>query len=161
MKASQQTVIQKLTAPIDGMVQQLAVHTVGGVVTSAQHLMVIVPEPHPREIEATVDNQDIGFVTTGQRVQVKVDTFPYARYGTIGGTITTVSRDAVPLDKENRLVYAIRVALDRSTVRVGAQDVKLAPGMTVTVDLMTGRRRLIEFFLSPLLRYQQESVRER
>ncbi len=160
-KASRQAAIQTLNAPIDGVVQQLAVHTVGGVATSAQQLMVIVPEAHPLEIDAMVDNQDIGFVTAGQRVKVKVDTFPYTRYGTIGGVITTVSRDAVPLDKESRLVYAARVALDRDTVRVGDQDVKLSPGMTVTVDVMTGQRRLIEFFLSPLLRYQQESVRER
>lgn len=161
VKASQQTAIRRLTAPIDGVVQQLAVHTVGGVVTPAQQLMVIVPNAHPLEVEATVDNQDIGFIKAGQRVQVKVDTFPYTRYGTIGGVITTVSRDAVPLDKENKLVYATRVVLDRSTVRVGAQDVALGPGMAVTVDAMTGKRRLIEFFLSPLLRYQQESMRER
>ncbi|HEV2438833.1 MAG TPA: HlyD family type I secretion periplasmic adaptor subunit [bacterium] len=160
-KASQQTAIQRLTAPIDGVVQQLAVHTVGGVVTPAQQLLVIVPNARPLEVDAAIENQDIGFVKAGQRVQVKVDTFPYTRYGTIGGVITTVSRDAVPADKDTKLLYTARIALDRSTVRVGDQDVALAPGMTVTVDAMTGKRRLIEFFLSPLLRYQKESLRER
>ena len=160
-KASQQTAIQRLTAPVDGIVQQLAVHTVGGVVTPAQQLLVIVPSAGLIEVDAAVENQDVGFVKAGQRVQVKVDTFPYTRYGTIGGVITTVSRDAVPTDKDNKLLYTARVVLDRSTVRVGAQDVALAPGMAVTVDVMTGKRRLIEFFLSPLLQYQRESMRER
>ncbi len=161
VKAGKATAIQTLVAPIDGVVQQLAVHTVGGVVTPAQQLLVIVPNAHPLEVEATVENQDIGFIAAGQRVQVKVDTFPYTRYGTIGGVIISVSRDAVPLEKDNKLVYTARVALDRSMVRVGAENVRLGPGMTVTVDVMTGKRRLIEFFLSPLMRYQQESVRER
>lgn len=161
VKAAQQAIIQRLAAPIDGVVQQLAVHTLGGVVTPAQQLMVVVPNGPPLEIDATVDNQDIGFVNAGQRVQVKVDTFPYTRYGTLGGVVKTVSRDAVPQDKTDKLVYAIKVALDRATVRVADQNVALSPGMTVTVDIMTGRRRLIEFFLSPILKYQRESARER
>ena len=156
-RASQQT----LTAPIDGIVQQLAVHTVGGVVTPAQQLMVIAPREGLLEVEAWVDNKDIGFVNPEQIAEIKVEAFPFTRYGTIDGKILTLSKDAVPVDKVG-LVYAARVSMNRSTIRVeNDKDVYLSPGMTVSVEIKTGQRRLIEYFLSPLLQASKESVRER
>ena len=156
-RASQQT----LTAPIDGIVQQLAVHTVGGVVTPAQQLMVIAPREGLLEVEAWVDNKDIGFVNPEQIAEIKVEAFPFTRYGTIDGKILTLSKDAVPVDKVG-LVYAARVSMNRSTIRVeNDKEVYLSPGMTVTVEIKTGQRRLIEYFLSPLLQASKESIRER
>jgi hemolysin D len=160
VKASQRARIQKLTAPIDGVVQQLAVHTVGGVVTPAQSVMVIVPREHHLEVEAWLENKDIGFVRPGQPAEVKVDTFPFTRYGTINGQVTTVSGDAVPLE-QGGLVYATRVSLERASLPVDGTPVSLSPGMAVTVEIKTDERRVIEFFLSPVLRYVKESVRER
>jgi hemolysin D len=160
LKASNRAALQTLTAPIDGVVQQLAVHTVGGVVTPAQQLMVIVPKDHPLEVEAWIENKDIGFVQTGQSAEVKIAAFPFTRYGTIGAKITTVSHDAVPLEKSG-LVFAARVSLERSVMPVDGQLAPLSPGMAVTVEIKTGARRLIEYFLSPLLQAGQESVRER
>ena len=160
LKASNRAALQTLTAPIDGVVQQLAVHTVGGVVTPAQQLMVLVPQDQPLEVEAWVENKDIGFVQAGQAAEVKIAAFPFTRYGTIGATITTVSHDAVPLEKAG-LEYAARVSLAQSAIPVDGQLVPLAPGMAVTVEIKTGTRRLIEYFLSPLLQAGQESVRER
>lgn len=159
-KAAWRAANYRLTAPIEGVVQQLAVHTIGGVVTPAQQLLVVVPGGSHLEVEALVENKDAGFVAVGQRVEVKIDTFPYTRYETLPGTVTFVSKDAVPLE-QGGLAYAIRVVLARPTVRVGGSDVILSPGMTVTVDIKTGRRRLIEFLLSPLLRYKSEAARER
>ena len=99
VKAAQRSDIQRLTAPVEGVVQQLAVHTVGGVVTPAQPLMVIVPREQFLEVEAWVENKDVGFVAPGQRVEVKLDTFPFTRYGTVSGRITVISQDAVQVDK--------------------------------------------------------------
>ena len=161
-KAGQKTELQKLVSPIDGVVQQLAVHTVGGVVTPAQALLTIVPQDHPVEVEAQLENKDIGFVKEGQPVELKIETFPFTLYGTIPGKVLTVSDDAVPLDKERGgLVYASRVSMDRATMQVEGKHIHLTPGMAVTVEIKTGQRRVIEFLLSPLLKSMKESLRER
>jgi hemolysin D len=161
-KAEQKTELQKLVAPVDGVVQQLAVHTVGGVVTPAQPLLIIVPQDHPIEVEAQVENKDIGFVHESQPVEIKVETFPFTLYGTIPGKVMTVSDDAVPLDKEKgRLVYASRVGMDRTSMQVEGKQIHLSPGMAVTVEIKIGQRRMIEYLLSPLLKSVHESTRER
>lgn len=160
VKASQKTGLQRLASPIDGVVQQLAVHTVGGVVTPAQQLLVVVPKEHQLEVEAWVENKDIGFVKKDQPVEIKVESFPFTIYGIIQGKVVSVSDDAVPQEKVG-LIYAARVSMDRSTMQVEGRDVRLSPGMGVTAEIKTGQRRLIEFFLSPLLKSVQESARER
>ncbi|MGD8852430.1 MAG: HlyD family type I secretion periplasmic adaptor subunit [Gammaproteobacteria bacterium] len=160
IKASQRTDLQRLRAPVAGVVQQLAVHTIGGVVTPAQTLMKIVPESESLEIEAWILNKDIGFVEEGQRAEIKIATFPFTRYGTIDGQMIDVSNDAIT-DEQKSLVYAARVLMQESVMRVGERLVNLAPGMAVTVEVKTGKRRLIEFILSPLLRYKSESLGER
>ena len=160
VKASQKARIQRLVAPVDGAVQQLAVHTVGGVVTPAQALMVIVPAEDALEVEALIENKDIGFVRIGQPAEVKVETFPFTRYGTIPAVVTTVSGDAVPLERGG-LAYMARLGLTRSTVTVDGQVVDLGAGMAVTAEIRTDARRVIEFVLSPVLRHLRESARER
>lgn len=159
-KAGQKTDLQRLVAPIDGVVQQLSVHTVGGVVTPAQPLLTIVPQDHPVEVEAQFENKDIGFVKEGQAVEMKVETFPFTLYGTIPGKVLTVSDDAVPLEKGG-LVYTSRVSMDRATMQVEGRQIHLSPGMAVTVEVITGQRRVIAFLLSPLLKSMKESLRER
>ncbi len=128
--------------------------------TPAQQLMVIVPQDHPLEIEAWIDNKDIGFVHIEQPAAVKVAAFPFTRYGTLPASIVTVSHDAVPLDKGG-LAYAARVALEQTAIMVEGQPVALSPGMAVSVEIKTGTRRLLEYFLSPLLQATHESARER
>lgn len=163
-KAGQKTELQRLLSPIDGVVQQLAVHTVGGVVTPAQPLLIVVPQDHPVEVEAQLENKDVGFVKEGQSAEIKVETFPFTLYGTVPGTVLTVSDDAVPIDKDKRsdgLVFVTRVSLARGTIPVEDKVVNLSPGMAVTVEIKTGRRRVIEYLLSPVLKSLQESLRER
>ena len=149
-----------LNAPVSGTVQELAVHTVGGVVTPAQPLMKVVPEGAAIEVEALLQNKDIGFVTEGQVAEVKVNTFNFTRYGLIDARVADISNDAVE-DQQLGWVFTMRLALDRDEIAVEDKMVKLSPGMAVTAEIKTGKRRLIEFFLSPLLRYKHESVRER
>ena len=160
VKAESRGKLMTLTAPVDGTVQQLAVHTVGGVVTPAQALMIIVPKDEAVEVEAFVENKDIGFVNAGQEAQVKVETFPFTRYGTIPATVTQVANDAIN-DEKKGLLYTLRAKLSQATIRVEDKWVTLSPGMAVTVEVKTGRRRVIDYLLSPLLQYGDESLRER
>jgi hemolysin D len=160
IKAKSRNDSMRLVAPVDGTVQQLAIHTVGGVVTEAQALMVIVPTDVAVEVEAFLENQDIGFVNAGQQAEVKVQTFPYTKYGIIHGTVTSVSNDAIN-DEKRGLIYSTRVKLARSTMMVESKEVNLSAGMAVTVEIKTGTRRVIEYFLKPFLEYKNESLRER
>jgi hemolysin D len=161
----------------------LVVHTVGGVVTPAQQLVVVVPTDSRLEAEAMISNRDIGFVSAGQQAEVKIDTFNFTRYGLLQGTVISVSQDAIAQDKPNQkaggnpkpdgalsetsepegqeLLYSARVSLDQTQMQVEDKMVNLAPGMAVTVEIKTGTRRLIEYLMSPLLRYRHESLRER
>jgi len=160
VKADQRGRLMHMTAPVAGTVQQLAVTTVGGVVTPAQPLMVIVPRDNVLEVEAMLPNKDIGFVNPGQDAEVKVETFPFTKYGTLHGKITQVSSDAIQ-DEKLGLIYSTRVKLARDTLRVERKTVRLTPGMAVTVEVKTGTRRVIEYFLSPLMQATSESLRER
>jgi hemolysin D len=159
-KAQGRGSLTRLFAPINGTVQQLALHTVGGVVTPAQQLMVVVPGEHPLEVEAMLDNKDIGFVRPGQEVSVKLETFPYTLYGAIPGVVLDVSRDAIA-DEKRGLLYAVRVQLARSRITVDGAEVPLGFGMVAHVEIKTGQRRVISFFLSPLVQGAQEGLRER
>ena len=153
---------QVLYAPASGQVQDLTMHTVGGVVLEAQLLMRIVPDDSPLEVEAWLPNQDIGFVQENDRAIIKVHTFPFTRYGTINATVTRISDDAVADNKDkNRLFFGMSLLLEKNTLPVDDREVRLAPGMQVTVEIMTGERRLVEYFLSPLQKHLQESGRER
>jgi hemolysin D len=162
VKASQRVVLQSLRSPIDGVVQQLALTTVGGVVTPAQPVMTIVPADSALEVEAQVLNRDIGHVRPGQRVINKIETFDFTRYGYIEGTVQWVGTDAVN-DPKLGPVYPVRIQLAsaRTPRVVGGHHGAVSAGMTVTADIRTGERRVIEYFLAPLLRYRQEALRER
>ncbi|SAI68153.1 cyclolysin secretion protein [Bordetella ansorpii] len=160
VKARQSQKLTRLTAPVSGTVQQLAVRTLGGVVTEAQPVMLIVPQEDKLEIEAFLENRDVGFVKPDQEAEVKIETFPYTKYGVVPGTVVTVSDDAIK-DEERGLVYSMRIAMSRATVNVKGTDVRLAPGMAVTAEIKTGQRRVIEYFLDPLIQYSSESIRER
>ncbi|MDE1147149.1 MAG: HlyD family type I secretion periplasmic adaptor subunit [Azospirillaceae bacterium] len=186
VKADQHLAQQTLSAPIAGTVQQLAVHTVGGVVTPAQALLVIVPDDVPLVVEASVDNRDIGFVHRGQEVEMKVETFTFTRYGLVHGHVLDVSRDAVTPDRatptanntarapgedqasatdrqktDTTPVYVAHIALDTPTLMVDGREEHLATGMSVTAEIKTGRRRVIDYLLSPLGEYAHDGLRER
>jgi hemolysin D len=123
--------------------------------------MIIVPNDDTLEVEARVLNRDIGFVTVGQQVELKVETFAFTRYGLIPGEVQSISGDGVADEKTGQVHYPARIRLLSSTMRVDGRDVPLGPGMNVTVEIKTGSRRVIEYLLSPILRYNQEAIRER
>ena len=159
-RAASSSRLLTLTAPVDGTVQQLAIHTLGGVVQAAQPIMQIVPSQGPLEVEAFIENKDKGFVRPGQTVAVKVDTFEYTKYGTLPGQVTHLSQDAIP-DEKRGLIYAVKVQLGKTTIDVQGQPTPVTPGMGVNVEIKTGDRRIIEYVLSPLVRHTREALRER
>lgn len=162
IKAQQRRELQTLRSPIDGTVQQLAVTTVGGVVTAAQPLLTIVPDNSALEIEAQVMNRDAGHVRPGQRVINKIETFDFTRYGYIEGEVQWVGTDAVQ-DQKLGLVYPVRIRLEKLQTpnAVRGHTGAVSAGMNVTSDIRTDERRLIEYLLAPMLRYKQEAMRER
>ena len=180
-KSDQKINAQYLTAPIDGTVQQIAVHTIGGVVSPAQVLLDVVPSESRLEIEAMVLNRDIGFVHPRQPAEIKVDTFNFTKYGLLHGEVLSVSQDAIVRDKAGDrageknpgadnassepkgqdLSFSARVSLDRSQMQIDDRLINLTPGMAVTVEIKTGSRSVLGYLLSPLMKYGHESLRER
>ena len=180
-KAQRRTQLETLTAPVAGVVQDLSVHTLGGVVTPAQQLLRIVPTDGGIEVEAVVANQDVGFVDVGQEAEIKVDTFPFTRYGLIHAHVREIAHDAVEepqteqqrhgsetesetaagVQRSNQLVYTARIALDQTSLNVDGKPIELVPGMAVTAEIKTGKRRVLDFLLSPFHRYSHDALRER
>lgn len=175
----------RLLAPTSGTVQQLAITTVGQVVTSGEPLMVIVPNTGPLEVEALMANRDVGFIELGQKAVVKIDAFPFTRYGKIDGTVTRVSHDAVDnrdvngstdtsriargqsitqaggASNSQDLVFPVTINLARASLFVDGRDIPLTPGMTVAVEIRTGDRPVIDYVLSPLREMVSTTAHER
>ena len=127
---------------------------------NADTAVVIVPKDNPLEVEAFLENKDIGFVKVNQTAEVKVETFQYTKYGTVHAKVSAVSHDAIN-DEKRGLVYAARIMLDANSINVDGTPVRLSPGMAVSVEIKTGKRRVMEYFLSPLIQHADESLRER
>ena len=182
-KAALKRQLRTLRAPVEGTVQQLAVHTLGGVVTPAQQLMVIVPKGATLEIEAQLANKDVGFVHKGQEVEIKVEAFTFTRYGLLHGAVTSLSQDAVAPQDPNQdqhgsrqedadvndererqakqPSYVAHVSLPVTAIQTEDSLATLEAGMAVTAEIRTGRRSVISYLLSPLSRFRQEGLRER
>jgi hemolysin D len=175
-----------LRAPVDGIVQALSVTSIGQVVSPGQELMRLVPSNQPLEIQAFVTNEDIGFVLPGQAAVVKVDAFPFSRYGTLDATVEDIAKDAIPADTANRelvdqtktgnqaekrltpmaerltdLVFEAKLRPSASAVNVNKKDLQLSPGMTVTVEIKTASRRIIDYLFSPLVEVVSKAMKER
>ncbi len=163
-KAAQREKQTVLRAPVSGVVQQLAIHSVGGVVTSAQQLMVVVPDASQVTAEVVIANQDIGFVNAGQEVEIKLETFSFTKYGTVKAKVGTVSADAVTptaADDKRGSFYPAILTLNQKDMLIDGKHIPISPGMNVTAEIKTGKRRVIEFLLSPVQRMGNESLRER
>lgn len=173
-KSARRREYQALRAPVAGTVQQLAVSTVGGVVQPAQPLMVIVPDAAQPVVEAQILNRDIGFVREGQKVRVKLEAFPFTDFGVVPGIVESISRDAVDMSQQGSqrtepnghpsqqgLVYVTRIRLLQRAIRVAGQDQAIGPGLAVQAEIVIGRRRIIDYLLSPIAKTMDEAGRER
>ncbi|QIM66120.1 hypothetical protein A4G16_01360 [Mannheimia granulomatis] len=150
----------EIRSPIDGVVQELQTYTIGGVVTTAQTLMVIAPEDEQLEVEALITNQDIGFIKVGQNVVLKIAAFPYTRYGYITGKVKHISLDAIQ-DEKLGYVFAATILMDRNFLNIQDSPIYLKQGMQVSAKIKTDKRNVMDYFLSPLRTTIDESLRER
>ena len=144
----------------DEMDVQVAIHTDGGVVTPAQALMVIVPKDAQVSAEVVIDNKDIGFVNAGQLAAIKLETFPYTRYGTVPAHVDSVTADAVN-DEKRGAIFPATLKLGAADIDIDGKRIKLSPGMNLTAEIKTGKRRVIDYLLSPVQTAAHESLGER
>ncbi len=159
-KVREREQLEIIRSPVDGTVQQLSVYTLGAVLQPAQNLMIIVPENRVQQAEVQILNKDVGFVYPGQSVTVKVDAFPYTRYGTIDAELLSISRDSTT-DEQLGLVFPAQIQLKTNHIMIDGQTVELTPGMSVVAEIKTDKRRVIDYLLSPIQEYQAEALRER
>ena len=185
IKANTKLERTRVTSPIDGTVQQVAITSAGQTIGSGQPLMVVVPTDAAIEVVAFVANKDIGFIEVGQKARIKIEAFPYTRYGIIEGKVLRVPLDALddrdmpammdvtalqklqnavgqPVKpKMGNLIYPVVIALDHDTMDIDGRKVKLGAGMAITAEIQTGHRRLIQYFLAPFQEASSEAARER
>ena len=188
VKAAARLARTRLYSPIDGVAQQIAVTTVGQVVTTGQQLLVVAPSEGALQVEALVANLDIGFVKLGQRAAIKVDAFPFTRFGVLDGKVMHVASEAVEEQEAKRglanapatanantagappagqagqpqsFVFPVTVALEEQAMDINGATIPLTPGMTVTVEIKTDSRRVIDYLLSPLAKIASEALKER
>ena len=182
IKANYRLELATIRSPLDGTVNQLNVRTLGGVVTPAQQIVLISPENSPLEVEVVLPNRDVAFISLDQEVEVKVDAYPFTRYGLLKGRVVGIAQDAEPqpnpnepatsgsqrradhssyLEGSERLLYVVRVGIEPETLQVDGKPAPLMSGMSVRAEIKTGSRSIAEFLLSPLVEYLHQSMRER
>jgi hemolysin D len=148
---------QSITSPVDGYVGKLLITTVGGVVTPAEKLITIIPKNAPLLIKATVQNQDIGFIAKAMEAEVKIDTYDFQKYGLIHGNVKHIADDAIE-DEKLGPVYEIAITPINTTLKGEGKTLPIHAGMSVTAELKVGKRRVIEFFIYPMIKYLDEGL---
>jgi hemolysin D len=185
VKARYQLAQMQLSSPIEGTVQQLAVRSAGQVVSPGQPLLVVVPSHGAINVEALIQNKDVGFVKTGQDAVIKIDAFPFTRYGTVEGRVARISHDAIDMrdaggatdavsvargqsiaaaagaPATQNLVFPTMIRMERNAIMSGGREVPLTPGMTVSVEIRTGERRVIDYLLAPIRETSSTAGHER
>lgn len=160
-KAGQRQRLTELRSPVSGTVQQLAVHSKGGVVAGGQDLLVVVPDVDAVTAEVQIANQDIGFVQYGQSARVKLEAFPFTRYGTLDATVAVLGADAKVNERTGQATFPAYLTLPFPKLVVDGKAVSVTPGMNLVAEIKTGQRRVIDYLLSPVRAAFDESLRER
>ena len=151
---------QYLKSPIEGYVNKILVHTEGGVVQPAEKIMTIVPKDATKVIKAQVLNQDVGFVEKGMPVSIKIDTYNFQKYGILDGVVTVVSPNSIE-DEKLGPIYEVYIEPKNTTLLVEGKEQTIKYGMSTTNEIKIGKRRIIEFFIYPLIKYMDESIKVR
>lgn len=146
-----------VAAPVKGVVNRLYVHTIGGTVRPGEVLAEITPMDDSIIVEAKVAPEHRAKIWVGQDVKVKITAYEYATYGTLPGTITDISADSFADEQSKAPYYRVKVAMDRSKL---AADKKIMPGMMTEVDILTGKRTVMDYLLRPLIRVKDDAFKE-
>jgi RTX toxin transport system membrane fusion protein len=160
VKANERSQQHFVTAPVSGTVQQIKAQASNGVLSQGQELMTLVPDGVELLAEINLLNKDVGFVLPGQEVEVKIDSFPYTKYGTVKAEVRNISRDSMQ-DERLGLVFPTYLTLSKSEIAAAGETIDLTSGMTITAEIKTGDRQILSYILSPLEEYQSEALRER
>ncbi len=148
---------QKITAPCDGYIDKLAIHTIGGIVTQAQEIIALTPAQTPVLIKAKVLNKDIGFIKPNLPVSIKIDTYDFQKYGILHGKVRSISQNSIE-DEKLGPIYEIYIKPEQNTLTIEGNEQKLSTGMTLNAEIEIGERRIIEFFIYPLIKYMDEGI---
>lgn len=148
---------QLIKSPVDGYVGKLLVNTESGVVNSGEALITIIPANEPLIIKATTLNKDIGFLKEGQKVAIKIDTFNFQKYGKLDGELIHIANDAIE-DEKLGIVYEIKVKPLKTTLNIDGEIKNIEPGMSVIAEVKVGKRRVIELFIYPIIKYLDEGL---
>lgn len=148
---------QSIISPTDGYVAKLMINTIGGVVTPAEKLISIVPKDSPLIVKVNVLNQDIGFIKKDMNSKIKIDTFSFQKYGFFEGKIINVGNFSID-DEKLGPVYEVKIEPNGKTLNVEGKERYLEAGMSVTAEIKVGKRRVIEFFIYPIIQYLDEGL---
>jgi hemolysin D len=162
-KADRLHELTEISAPVDGVVQQVADRTMGSVVREAETLVTIVPDGADLYVEANVPSRDISYLKVGDVVRVKLESYPFQRFGTVTGTLGMISPDSLPQDEndaKSAMVYRVQVDLNDDSARLAARNIMLKPGLVASAEIKTGTRTIASYILNPVLRVTDESMRE-
>jgi hemolysin D len=158
-EANQRRGLHLLRAPVSGTIQEITVTNIGEVPEVGKPLITIVPDGEPLVVEALLLNRDAGFVRPGMKAVIKLEAYPFTRYGVLHAKVLRVSPDAT-VDQQRGLVFPVRLSITANAVRVDGGGRILSPGMGATAEIVTGSRRVIEYLWSPLARSFSEAGRE-
>jgi HlyD family secretion protein len=159
-KAKRRNALVDLTAPADAIVLEVAQRSVGSVLREAEPLFTLVPIDVPIEAEVSVDARDIGLVRANAPVRVKLDAYPFQKHGTLEGSVRTITEDSFTEKESAQAFYRARVTLTSASLRNVQDSYRLIPGMTVAAEIKSGERSVLSYFLYPLIRGLDESIRE-
>ena len=148
---------QNIISPVDGYVNTMMVHTVGGVVTPAEKIISVVPANAPLVVKVNVLNKDIGFIREGMPVLIKIDTFDFQKYGIVNGTVKKIAKDSIEDEKEGP-IYDVYISLLNKTLMVEGKETPITTGMSLSAEIKVGKRRIIEFFIYPMIKYWNQAI---
>jgi len=162
-KANRMQDFTQMTAPVDGIVQEVADRSVGSVLREAETLVTLVPDNADLYVEASVPSRDIGYLKLGDSVRVKLESYPFQRFGTISGVLAVISPDSQPLkegDDKSQVIYRVQVKLDDKPTALLARSIHLKPGLVASAEIKTGGETIANYILHPIIRIGDESLRE-
>ena len=151
----------EIRSPVDGVVNDVQVTTIGGFVTAGQKIMQIVPIGDKLLVETRVKPNDIAFIKTGDRAVVKVTAYDFSIYGGLSGTVQQVSADSVYDEATREAYFTVVVETDRAWLGSGAHKLPITPGMVCDVEILTGRKSVLAYLLKPIMKARAEALRER
>lgn len=159
--ASDRVVRTDMRSPVDGIINKLHVNTVGGVVRASEPLAEITPVEDALDVEVRIQPKDIAFISPNQKALVKISAYDFTIYGGLDGTVENISPDSSRDPNTNESYYVTTIRTKESALKKGDQKLPIIPGMVAQVDIVTGKKTILDYILKPIVKARQEALRER